>query len=155
MKIFQSNIFTKTKIVIYSISAGAFLSIVIRSYTDNNFIIYGISILAALFWLYTTMANDNIKIILDNDTMQVFCRNKLKRKYNLNGVVFDSYIKNPFETTGCDSDCNLFITDSATHKRETLNCSMLGQNTYFKLIDALGLNNKTSPELIPISKDDK
>ncbi len=155
MKIFKSNIFTKTKLVIYSICAGAFLSIVIRLFTDNNAIIFGISTFAALFWLFSSFTSNNITIRLDNETMQVFCLNKLKRKYYLKSVVFDSYIKTQFESIGSDSDCNLFITNQITNKRETLDCSMLGLNTYFKLLEALGLNSPPQPvqELIPASDD--
>ncbi len=155
MKIFKSNIFTKTKFVIYAICAGAFLSVVIRLFTDNNTIIYGLSTLGTLFWLVSGFTTNNITIRLDNETMQVFCLNKLKKKYYLKSVDFDSYIRTVLDSTGSDSDCNLFITNKITNKRETLDCSMLGQNTYFKLIDALGLNKKPAPELIPISKDDK
>ncbi len=157
MKIFKSNIFTKAKFVIYAIAAGAFLSIVMRLFTDNNTIIFGISTLAAFFWLVSGFTSNNITIHLDKETMQVFCLNKLKRKYYLNSVVFDSYIKNPIDSTGSDSDCNLFITNQITNERETLDCSMLGLNTYYKLIDALGLNKKPEhvKQLIPTSDDDE
>lgn len=149
MKIFKSNVWTKLKHVGYSVCIGAFVSILVRLITENSLIIYSVSIASCMFMLYTTLIGERIKVILDDNTMKVFVANKLKHKYNLNEVTFDSYIKNITDSTGSSSDCTLTIINNKTNEKEFLNCSMLGVHTYYKLIEALKINQSEDYDIIP------
>lgn len=145
MKEYKSSIFTLLKHVIYSIAGGGVLCIILMCFTRNPLICYGIPLLVALYLIYSTLHEDNIKITLDNDIMQVYRTKKLIHTFNLKKLVVETHVKTTIDTTGSDSDCTLTLINPETDERVMLDCSMLGLGTFERLKDDLNIVNEPEP----------
>lgn len=138
---FKSSLFTLFKHVIYSIAGSVFLFFILYYFVKNPFVTYGIPILVLLYLLYSTLFSDNIRVVIKKDEgfMEVYSCNKLLHSFCLANVEFESYIKTTVDSAGSDSDCRLTVIDKTNGNRETIDCSMLGPDTYSKLLAALGV----------------
>ena len=145
MKEYKSSVFTLLKHVVYSVAAGFVLCIIIMCFSNNPFICYGISFLVTLYLLYSTLHDDNIKITLDNDIMQVYRFRKLLHTFKLKKLVVKTYVKTTIDSSGSDSDCTLIIINPETDEQVTLDCSMLGLDNFEKLKADLNVVNESEP----------
>jgi hypothetical protein len=141
--------FVKIKHVVYGVFGGGLLAL-IASFFMRLEIAIAIGIAGFLLMAYSALIGDNIKIIVDDGWFSVFKGKKEKYRFNLNEVSIFASIK----TTDGDSDCMLTVEEAAGEKT-FIDCSMLGRNRFYKLLDTLGVTEPNPVQVITKKKGSK
>lgn len=131
---YKSSLFVIIKNVIYGVAGGAVLALILSWFIDNLVIAIAIAAVVGLFVVYLALFGDNIKIVIDGDDLSFYKMGKLKHHFKISEVGFRAKIK----TRDGDSDCNLTVL-SADGSETTIDCSMLGNSRFYKLLDSLDI----------------
>ena len=98
----------------------------------NTAIIIGFVVL--IYFLYLALISNNITIIISGDELSFYKQQKLEHSFNLNKV--ELYAKIRMINGGCD--CYLIVSEGSC-KQTCINCSMLGTETFYKLLYDLNM----------------
>ena len=132
MKEFKSSLFIIVKNVFYGIFGGAAIALIMYMFMEDLVIPIIVGTVLGLLIIYFAIVKDNIRIIVDPDRFTVYRGKKLKHSFNTKEVSMHAKIK----TVDGDSDCTLTVT-TPDGKETRIDCSMLGQSRFYKLLDAL------------------
>ncbi|WP_428897698.1 hypothetical protein Dip518_001489 [Parelusimicrobium proximum] len=152
MKQYKPSMFVLGKNIVYAL-CGGFVAGLIAEWLLPSFLALLIAIAVAGAVAYLTLYTNNISVNLDDKTISFFRFGKLIKQYPLEGTGFKAKITTTSDSAGTDADCDLTVIP-AEGEEETIDCSMLGDDTFWELIKDLGLTDK-APQKIKTEKKDK
>ena len=147
MKEFKSSAYIVVKNLIYGIIGGAVIAFILNIWI-NIWYALGLGVLIAIWYVLTTLLKDMKKVVIYDDRFEIVRRGKVLHSFKRSEVAIRASIR----TKGGDSDCTLRIT-SADGREELIDCSMLGRNRFYRLIDELGVLDPEPIELKTKKKD--
>lgn len=146
---YKSSLFVVIKNVVYGIGA-AFVAALVLSWFINGYLALLLGMAAGAAIIYFAVHGDNIRVLLDDDTVSFYRGKKLLHAFNRVDHSFRAHVVTTIDSTGSDSDCDLTVI--APDGSETrIDCSMLGYRRFMGLLDGLGFNDQ-SPEQVETVK---
>lgn len=144
MKEYKPSIFVLAKNVVYGLAGGFVAALILDAFLPYV-LAYLLGIAACIAILYFTLYSDNISVKLDESNISSFRFGKLLYEFPLEGTSFSAKIVTTQEAVS-DSDCYLTIK-TFDGDEETIDCSMLGKNTFEELLKDLGLTDREAEKL--------
>jgi len=89
---------------------------------------------AFLYFLYLALAGNNITIIIRGNELSFYRQQKLEHRFNLNKVELYAKIR----TINGGSNCCLIVSEGNC-AQTSIDCSMLGAKTFYKLLYDLNM----------------
>lgn len=145
-KEYKSSLFVIGKNVLYGVG-GAFVAALVLSWFLNGTLAVILGILAGLAIIYFAVIGDNIRVVLDDETLSIYRLGKLKHSFKLDESSFHAKVVTTTDSTGSDSDCDLTVT-GPDGEETRIDCSMLGYRRFMELLDDLGFNDG-DPKAVP------
>ena len=140
MKEYKPSIYVICKNSVYGLLGG-----IIVGFIANMFFHYLLACLvgvgACALIIYFAVYKDSISIMLDDVKITFFRFGRLIYEFPLEDTHFQVKMKITTEDAISDNDCDLIVTTHDGHT-ETIDCSMLGPETFSRLLKDLGLADK-------------
>lgn len=133
MKTFKSSVLIIVGNVLYGI-IGSVVVAVLLSFFLMPWLSIVIGAIVGLVIVYFAVVGDNVKLTVDDETLTVYKGSRVKYNFDRSAVTMSAHIKN----VDGDSDCKLTVTN-VTGEETHIDCSMLGLNRFYLLLDALGV----------------
>ena len=148
---FKRGIWSFIKSLTVALVAPIALFFVVSIFTDNLLILAGLSALAFLFLIYSTIFSENIKFVIEGDILNYYKMSKLKT-YNLKDYVVGYNAK----TTDGDPDhIYLELVGKESGEELSIDCTALGLSKFYQMYELIESTSITKSTKIETKKKGK
>lgn len=155
MKIYKRNFINLLWSLILTLFGLLFVNFIIYWFINEKapnhiWIFYIIVISSSLYFLYSSIFKENIKIEIDNKYLKYYENNILKEEIDLSKVSYGYKITN-------NNYINLYLYEDNNNNYKSLDCSPLGVTKFYDLIEEISKSTKNKdniPEAKIIKKGD-